>query len=283
MKRVYLLIIALLSVFVTVNVNAYSYGDVQDVIETDEGINFYRDEEGVYSAYFPNEYSETHLKIDFDNDITVNGSKSFVLNDDVTIHNISLTINTGEEGMTVSKIMTFKVIRQNNESYSLALDDLQVVGYDLKYNKDKTNYVVNVPSSLKKVYVYAKPVGNSTHINGDGLVTLDTKSTNVILTVVNPSLGDSEYTITIVKKNYLLRTIVITSLVFLVVIAVILYLFKKYKDKVSSVDINVLKKGVNDLDVSSIISSDANRGLNDIANENIKKGVVEAPTPEENK
>ena len=284
MKRVYLFLIVLFSLFFTINVNAYSITDMPDIISSEEGIDFYLDSDGIYSALSSNDVNQITLKLDVSEGTTVEGSKTFLLNDGVTIHNVKFVVAGELPEMEMSKVVSFKVTRQDTEDYSLALDDLKVVGFNIKYNKNKTNYEVKVPSNLKEVYVYAKAIGNSTTVSGDGLVNLVGKSTNVIVNVYNPSLGSSEYVITIVKKNYILTSIIITSLVFLAVIGVLLYLFKKYKDKVSNIDINVLNKGVENVDVSAFLNKEENKGINDIANENIKKGVVEAtPDKEENK
>ena len=48
------------------------------------------------------------------------------------------------------------------------------------------------------------------------------------------------------------------TLIFIAIIGVILFFFKKYKDKVAIVNPNILKSGVSDLDIDAIIK-DANK------------------------
>jgi hypothetical protein len=250
-------------------------------ITTTEGVEFYNNGNG-YTAYTGKQNEVLHLNLQFADYLKVEGSPTFLLNDGVTVYNIKLIQSfdseEGEEIHDETLVVPFSVTRQSDDTITTLLDNFQVVGYDLTYDKKDNSYKAYVPSDIDKAYVYVKTNGSATVVRGAGLIELNDKSTSVNIVVANPEFNDEEYKITIIKKNYILRTIIICSLIGVAIIGVILFVFKKYRDKVAIANPNSLNKGLGDINVDSIVK-DANKEMNNISNENLESGVLAPRTP----
>ncbi len=281
MKRIKLLFIFVLFIVLPITVKGITIDELPETIGTSEGVEFTNDGTGYY-AYTPYEKDTLHLDVKLPEYLKVEGNTSFILNNGVTIFNIKITqtfeAEEGGEDYVESLIVPFTVTRQNTDPVNRLLEDLQVVGYDIVYDKKNDTYKAYVPSNIKNAYVYVKTNGNATLVRGGGLVSLDEKSTSVKVMLVNPSYSDETYNITIIKKNYTLRTILIVSFIALVIIIFILVLFKRYRDKVAIANPNSLNKGLGDINVDSIIKDAKSKEMNNISNENLENGVL-TPRP----
>ena len=277
-------VLFLLIMLVPVYVNALDLSILPYEIKTNEGVSFYNYDDK-FVAYVSEEYYELNLNTSNVSGFDVVGNTNIILNSDTTIQNFRF-VNKEETGESI--VIPFVAYKQGPGNQSIVLTDLEVVGYDLKYNSEKTDFVVNVPSNIDKVYINAVKEGNFTTVSGDGLVELNDKKTKVQVVVENNTLGSNTYTITIVKKNKLIGIIIAFVAAFLVSTGVLLYFFRKYQDKFSHVDPDILKANVKQIDVDEIIKQNAEKkknNINDVSNETIKPGVLTPRTliPEEDK
>lgn len=281
MKRMKILFIFVLLIILPITVNGLSLEELPMTITTTEGVEFYNNGNG-YTAYTGKQNEVLHLNLQFADYLKVEGNPTFLLNDGVTVYNIKLVQSfdseEGEEIHDETLVVPFSVTRQSDDTITTLLDNFQVVGYDLTYDKKDNSYKAYVPSDIDKAYVYVKTNGSATVVRGAGLIELNDKSTSVNIVVANPEFNDEEYKITIIKKNYILRTIIICFLIGVVIIGVILFIFKKYRDKVAIANPNSLNKGLGDINVDSIVK-DANKEMNNISNENLESGVLAPRTP----
>ncbi len=279
-KYVLFLLIMLLPVYV----KAMDLSILPYEIKTNEGISFYNYDDK-FVAYVSEEYNELNIITSNVSGFDVVGNTNIILNSDTTIQNFRF-INKEETGESV--VIPFVAYKQGPGNQSIVLTDLEVVGYNLKYNSEKNDFVVNVPSDIDKVYINAVKEGNFTTVSGDGLVELKEKKTKVEIVVENNTLGSNTYTITIVKKNKFIGVIIAFVVAFLALTGVLLYFFRKYQDKFSHVDPDILKKNVKEIDVDEIIKQNAEKkknNINDVSNETFKPGVLTPRTliPEEDK
>lgn len=268
---------------IPVCVNALNLSDLPPEIQTKEGIVF-NIEDDKYAAYVYDVYDELNIITDDVASFSVEGNKNIILNDDITIQNFKFVT---KDGFNEIAIVPFVIHKQGFGNQSIILTDIDVVGYDLKYNPEKSDYVVSVPSNIDEVYIKTTKEGNLTIVNGDGLVELKDKKTKVEITVINDNVGINTYTVTIVKKNTTFNIIIVTIIIFGLLVGVLLFFFKKYQDKLSKIDPNILKSKVKELDVEDIIKKNAEKKeeINAISNETITPGVLTPRTliPEEDK
>ncbi len=268
---------------IPVCVNALNLSDLPPEIQTKEGIVF-NIEDDKYAAYVYDVYDELNIITDDVASFSVEGNKNIILNDDITIQNFKFVT---KDGFNEIAIVPFVIHKQGPGNQSIILTDIDVVGYDLKYNPEKSDYVVSVPSNIDEVYIKTTKEGNLTIVNGDGLVELKDKKTKVEITVINDNVGINTYTVTIVKKNTTFNIIIVIIIIFGLLVGVLLFFFKKYQDKLSKIDPNILKSKVKELDVEDIIKKNAEKKeeINAISNETITPGVLTPRTliPEEDK
>ncbi len=268
---------------IPVCVNALNLSDLPPEIQTKEGIVF-NIEDDKYAAYVYDVYDELNIITDDVASFSVEGNKNIILNDDITIQNFKFVT---KDGFNEIATVPFVIHKQGPGNQSIILTDIDVVGYDLKYNPEKSDYVVSVPSNIDEVYIKTTKEGNLTIVNGDGLVELKDKKTKVEITVINDNVGINTYTVTIVKKNTTFNIIIVIIIIFGLLVGVLLFFFKKYQDKLSKIDPNILKSKVKELDVEDIIKKNAEKKeeINAISNETITPGVLTPRTliPEEDK
>ena len=273
MKRIkYLLFILITMIPVVVNA---SIDGLPPSISANDGIIFYNDNEE-YVAYTANDINQVTLNLDTFSSYSVQGSNTFIINDNITIYNIILT-STDIEGETNNIIVPFKIVKKDKNEQSIILNNLEVVGYDIKYKSTLNDYKVYVPHNIDSVYINAVVTGNVTEVDGAGVVKLDDKKTVASISVTNPGLGNSTYKITIIKKNYVLRAIVIAIIVFAIIIGILVFLFKKYQDKISSVNPDILKRDAKDLDIDSIVKANEEKKPkqeDNVSNESLTPGVL---------
>ena len=279
-------ILVLLIALIPFVVSASDISTLPAKIETSEGIVFYNygDKYWGYSmpevdtivlnpsSYFPEYYFE------------VDGNINVLLNDTKTIYNVKAYANSDKNSFVT---IPFEIVVPANEEQSVTLKDLDVVGFNLDYKPNLNEYKVTVPDYVTEVYVSAIPQGNLTKIAGDGIIKVDKKTNEVNIEVYNETVGVSNYKITIVKKNIAITYIIFTSIFFIAIIGVMLFFFKKYQDKASSVNPSILKRKIKEVNVDEIISSVKEKNkdnMNDIAGENITPGVLTPRTmiPDEN-
>lgn len=269
-KHLLFLFIMMIPVVVSASIN-----ELPETVETNEGLTFYNNG-SEYSAYVSDSTNEINLKLDNFTGYTIQGSNKFYINDNVTVYNLLFTDRDDQSGIS-TKVVPFRVVKQNSETQSIVLNNLEVVGYKLDYKSTLNEYTVTVPSNIDSVYINAEVAGNVSYAEGAGIVKLDGKKTVATIVVSNPGLGESTYTVTIVKKNYILTTIIIAIVILALVVGILLFLFKKYQDKVSTVSTNILNKDVKDLDIDSIVKASEEKKTkkeDNVSNESLTPGVL---------
>ena len=270
---------------IPIYVNALDLSSLPFEIQTNEGIVFnYIDDE--YVAYcYDSTTTDLNIITDGITNFDIIGSKNIILNSNTTIQNLKFI---SKEGINESATIPFVVHKLADGNQSIVLSNLEVVGYDLKYDSNKNDFTVKVPNNINKVYVNAVKEGNFTTVTGDGLVELNENKTKVEITVSNLTLGTNVYTVTIVKENKLLNTFIIMIIIFAALVVILLFIFKKYQDKILKIDPNILKSKVKEINVEEIIKQNAEttkENTNNISNETITPGILTPRTliPEEDK
>lgn len=273
MKRIKMFLITIIFM-IPIFVSAEDLSSLPYTFENSDGTMFYNYTEK-YSGIVENYYEE--ITIDpskITSDYYFDGPVNILLNDKVTIYNIKGYFSQNKETYTIIPI---EIIKKDEKEQSIILKDLKVVGYKLDYKDNINDYTVEVPSNIDKVYVIGTPIGNTTTVTGGGIVELKDKTTKIELEVANNDIGTSTYRITIVKKNKTLTFVLIVSLIFIIIIVVIIILFKKYLDKASSINPEILKRKIKEVNAEDIIKSakeKENNKMNDISGENITPGVL---------
>ena len=249
-------------------------------VGTNEGIEFNLID-NKYVSFVYEGIEEININTSNVTDFNVIGSKNIILNSDTTIQNLKFV---SKEDSEESVVIPFIVYKQGEGNQSINLTDINVVGYKLKFDSNKKDFVVNVPSDINEVYIDTKTEGNMTTVTGAGLVELKEKNTKVEIIVENDMLGANTYTVTIVKKNRYIGIIIAFIAIFVLLVGVLLFFFRKYQDKFSHVDPKVLESKVKEINVEEIIKQNAeNKNINDVSNETITPGVLTPRTmiPEE--
>lgn len=112
------------------------------------------------------------------------------------------TINvvvTAENGS--KKTYTVVVTRKDDRSNNNNLSNLTVNNYDIKFNKSKTEYTLEVENNIESVYITAVPENNRAQISGSGEIKLK-EGSNVVPIIVTAENGLKKiYTITVVRKT----------------------------------------------------------------------------------
>ena len=281
-KKILVLLIAL----IPFAVSASDISTLPAKIETSEGIVFYNYGDKYWGYSIPEEDTVVINPSSYFTDyyFEESGNINILLNDSKTIYNVKAYVNSDKNSFVT---IPFEIVKPSKEEQSVILKDLEVVGFNLDYKPNLNEYKVTVPDYVTEVYINAVPQGNLTKMAGDGIVKLDKKTNVVEVEVYNEMVGVSHYKITIVKKNIALTYIIFTSIFFIAMIGVMLFFFKKYQDKASTVNPNILKRKIKEVNVDEIISSvkeKNNDNMNDIAGENITPGVLTPRTmiPDEN-
>jgi len=257
MKKLFY-ILTIMMVFIPLTfVKALDYEEyLPSLINTNEGVVFNQDEDG-YVATVDGSYSELNLIFDSYTGVIVDGPSKFVLTDGYNEQNLRFYIVGDESEISScdikscpqSTVVKLKVNRIYKNGEGEGLDNLRVVGADLKFLKENTHYNVDVPSNIEEIYIEATPSSNSSKVTGAGVIKLDKKNTSVTITVSNDFYGDKTYTVNIRKRSINIVYIVIIALLVIGFIAYVIYSNRNSlktinKSDLNSIDKNKLMKGV---------------------------------------
>jgi len=148
---------------------------------------------------------------------TVSPSNHFLDNSSVTVKvtakkegsaviNVKLTDVATYDGKVLTGTKTVKITVKKSEPKTPAppvvkemkINRLEVIGYDISFNKDTHNYTINLDENVKKLYVAA--AGENAQIKGAGEVNIvGTNSLKVVFTNTTNASDVKEYTITLNK------------------------------------------------------------------------------------
>lgn len=136
---------------------------------------------------------------------------------------------------------TTQIVEPTTELSSLStpmLKNLKIVGYDIDFKSNQTNYKITIPSSLRELYLITEKDESITC--NDGLIDITDKDYIVLTSIDNSSNEKKEYKIDLIRKDYKeqhknYKNLVYTILIFvaftLVVIAIIFTLRKMINNK----------------------------------------------------
>lgn len=154
-----------------------------------------------------------------------NGKYYVTVNYDTESVNVSATaeegitiIGTGKRTLTQGKNVVELVLRntynqsaiaqvvitrpEDTNEYDTTLRLIKVVDYDLKFDRDKKEYTLIVPSSVKELYFIAESDNVDVIITGAGLQTLKKGKNDIYIRASYGDLATTEYVIH-VKRSYL--------------------------------------------------------------------------------
>ena len=193
MKKLFY-VLAIMMVFIPVSfVKALDYEEyLPGSISTSEGVVFYQDEDG-YAATVDGTHSTLNLILNSYPGVVIEGSSKFILSNGYNEQNLRFYIVDEESGITTcnsetcpeSVVIKIKAYRIYKDGEGVGLDDLKVVGADLKFLKENEHYTVDVPSNMKEIYIEATPSSSSSVVTGAGVIKLDKKNTSVTINVSN--------------------------------------------------------------------------------------------------
>ena len=183
--------------------------------------------------------------VDVNQDWVDNETKTFNIKGlSVGTTTISVSID-GSDYDEVEIITTYKettqIVEPTTELSSLStpmLKNLKIVGYDIDFKSNQTNYKITIPSSLRELYLITEKDESITC--NDGLIDITDKDYIVLTSIDNSSNEKKEYKIDLIRKDYKeqhknYKNLVYTILIFvaftLVVIAIIFTLRKMINNK----------------------------------------------------
>lgn len=258
MKKLFYILITLM-VFIPLSfVKALDYEDyLPSSINTSEGVVLYPDEDG-YVATVDGTYSELNLVLGTYSNVIVEGSSKFILDNGYNEQKVRFYIVEEDSGISSCDINScpeyvvakLKVYRISKDGEGVGLEDLKVVGADLKFLKENEHYTVEVPSNMDEIYIEATPSSESSKVTGTGVIKLDKKVTSVTINVENAFFGNKTYTVNIRKKSINTLYIVIIALL---VIGFIAYFIYSKKSSLKTINKNDLKSDLNSIDKEKIM------------------------------
>ncbi len=159
--------------------------------------------------------SETYNIDDVNNTIAVNDASIKTILNNITVTNAELMVyNTSNKYVTSGNIttgFTLKVMQgaQVLKTYTLTLvqaivnndlASLEVKGYTIDFDKDRTNYTVIVENEVEKVEVVAKAEEESANVKVEGNENLEDGNNAVTVTVTGKDNTTKTYTINVIRK-----------------------------------------------------------------------------------
>ena len=246
MKKLFYVLAIMMAFIPLTFVKALDYEDyLPGSLNTNEGVVLYFDGEG-YSATVDGTYSELNIRFDSYSDVIVDGPSKFILDNGYNEQKVRFYIVEEGSGITScdaencpeNVIVKLKVYRVYKNGEGAGLDDLKVVGADLKFLKENEHYTVEVPSNMDEIYIDATPSSESSTVTGAGVVKLDKKNTSVTIKVSNDFFGEKTYTVNIRKKSINMLYKVIIVLLVVGFIAYVIYTNKSSLKTINKSDLN---------------------------------------------
>lgn len=123
-------------------------------------------------------------------------------------------------------IKTVEVVPDN-----VKLNDLKIVGYDIKFIPNRLNYTIEVDKDVKELYIIADKNSDSIVVDNDGVVGIDGEKEVVIRVSSTVSSDEIEYTIKIKTKTYegISFTVFLASLGIIILLLIILRIVQEIR------------------------------------------------------
>lgn len=118
------------------------------------------------------------------------------------------------------KVEETTTTKKNEISDDVKLSSLKIVGYDIDFKPNQTNYSITVARNIDEVYVIAKPVVDTSKIDNVEIVNIKDKN-NFVIKVTNEK-GNStlEYVITVNREEEVKDSISFDDLLLILIIVV---------------------------------------------------------------
>ena len=157
-----------------------------------------------YNVTVPNGVSEVDVYAEkVDAKASVKGTGKVSLKEGANTVDVIVTAEDGKTTKTYKLKINRRTAEEENAIQSEArLSNLGIKPeeYDFKgFNKDKTEYAVEIPSDIKEIEVYASAVNSNSQITGIGMITLEDGDNTLEIDVISENGTKKTYTIKVTR------------------------------------------------------------------------------------
>jgi len=159
-----------------------------------------------WSAQVPNDVTEVEVyATPKDSKATVKGTGKVALKEGANTVEIKVTAEDGKTTKTYKLTINRRSADEENVVQSEArLSNLGIrpEEYDFEgFNKDKTEYSVEIPSDVEEIEVYAEAVNSNCQITGVGMITLEEGDNTLKIDVISENGTKNTYTINVKRTE----------------------------------------------------------------------------------
>ena len=157
-----------------------------------------------YGTTVPNKVSEVNVYAEpVDGKATITGTGKVTLKEGNNTVEVKVTAEDGKTTKTYKLTINRRSADEENVVQSEArLSNLGIrpEEYDFEgFNKDKTEYSVEIPSDVKEIEVYAEAVNSNCQITGVGMITLEEGDNTLKIDVISENGTKKTYTIKVTR------------------------------------------------------------------------------------
>ena len=159
-----------------------------------------------YSVTVPNGVSEVDVYAEkIDAKASIKGTGKVALKEGANTVDVIVTAEDGKTTKTYKLKINRRTAEEENAIQSEArLSELGIKPeeYDFKgFDKDKTEYSVEIPSDVEEIEVYAEAVNSNCQITGIGMITLEEGDNTLTIDVISENGTKKTYTIKVTRKE----------------------------------------------------------------------------------
>jgi len=155
-----------------------------------------------YTTEVPNDVSEVEIYAErLDNKATVEGAGKVQLKEGNNDFSVKVTAEDGTTTKTYKLTIKRRTAAEEEAANGEArLKTLGIKKYDFEgFNKDKTEYSVQIPENIKEVEVYATAVDSKAQITGTGIITLEEGESTLEIVVIAANGTKKIYSINVIR------------------------------------------------------------------------------------